>query len=332
MQGYLKPDRIDLTIRQKNEYFYSYCGLCQQLKEDYGTLARFLVNRDALILQLLTEAQMKEPLIEQNIRCGVKLKSHLTRNHPKASKFAAAVAIMMAWGKLTDKLIDTKGIFDFPVRTFTKSVLLLNAKKLKKAEKSLKELDFDFQIVYKLFAEQQQLEKNSSFSDLEEITTPTAKGVSALFGYTALLANQSENIEKLKSLGKEVGAIVYILDAINDFEDDIKRHRFNPLCFFPSCQLQTKLKNFHVKETIILFLNKKYNAIVEVISNLKLYYHKELIENIFMNSLKNYIISPKIQQQTKRNIFFSSIIKSKFAIGDIPCCLEDCVDDCFDCC
>ncbi len=109
MQGYLTPNRLDLTIRQNRNYFQSQCGLCQQLKKDYGSLTRFLVNRDALILQLLTEAQLQQEPLHQKIRCGVQPFLHSAKANSKAAKFAAAVTVIMFWGKLTDTIADANG-------------------------------------------------------------------------------------------------------------------------------------------------------------------------------------------------------------------------------
>jgi len=271
MQGYLTPNRLDLTIRQNRNYFYSQCGLCQQLKQDYGTLARFLVNRDALILQLLTEAQLQQAPIHRKIRCGVQPFLHSAKANPKAAQFAAAVTVMMFWGKLTDTIQDAKGIS----RWIAKFILWKNRHKIKKAENKLQALGFEVQIIYDLFERQQKIEQSTKFSSLDDVASPTAQGLEALFAHTAILANRPDNIEILKRIGKAVGAMLYILDARDDLSTDIKKKQFNPL-------------KFNLKEAST-FLHNKHNATHEAFSGFETCHHQAVLENIFSLGLQNHL-------------------------------------------
>lgn len=310
MQGYLTPNRLDLTIRQNRHYFHSLCGLCQQLKQDYGSVARFLVNRDALILQLLTEAQLSQQPPSQKIRCGVQPLLHSATANPKAAKFAAAVTVMMFWGKLTDTIQDAKGFFGFFSRSVAKFILWKYRHKIKKAENVLRELDFDVQVIYDLFEQQQKLEQSAEFSSLDEAAEPTAHGLAALFAHTAILANCLENIDSLKRLGKEVGAMLYILDARDDLSKDIKQKHFNPLS-----------KVFDAEDKATYFLYQKHQLVNEQFLSLKICYHQEVLGNIFDLGLQKYLEQRKKTCCTRKNLEKESILKMRLA-GD--CCVPDC--------
>ncbi|KHD05125.1 hypothetical protein PN36_30285 [Candidatus Thiomargarita nelsonii] len=284
MQGYLSPNRLDLTIRQNRNYFHSQCGLCQQLKKDYGTLARF--NRDALILQLLTEAQLQQEPPHQKIRCAVQPFLHSAKANPKAAQFAAAVTVMMFWGKLMDTIADANGVSGFFIRPVAKFLLWKNRHKIKKAETILQKLGFDVQVIYDLFEQQQKLEQVAE--SLDDVASPTAQGLAALFAHTAILANRPENIDILKHLGEEVGAMLYILDARDDLFADIRRKRFNPLTL-------TSISLAESKATA--FLRQKFQVANEVFSGFETRSHQELLGNIFSLGLQKHLERSKAPNQ-----------------------------------
>ncbi|MEN8219490.1 MAG: DUF5685 family protein [Pseudomonadota bacterium] len=256
------------------------------MKKDYGTLARFLVNRDALILQLLTEAQLQQEPPHQKIRCAVQPFLHSAKANPKAAQFAAAVTVMMFWGKLKDTIADANGVSGFFIRPVAKFLLWKNRHKIKKAETILQKLGFDVQLIYDLFEQQQKLEQVAE--SLDEVASPTAQGLAALFAHTAILANRPENIDILKHLGEEVGAMLYILDARDDLLADIKRKRFNPL----------KLTSISLAETkATAFLRQKFQVANEVFSGFETRYHQELLGNIFSLGLQKHLERSKAQNQ-----------------------------------
>jgi hypothetical protein len=283
MQGYLTPNRLDLTIRQNRYYFHSQCGLCQQLKQDYGTFARFMVNRDALILQLLTEAQLQQTPIHQKIRCGVQPFLHSAKANLKAAQFAAAVTVMMFWGKLTDTIADAKWLSGF----LSRHILWKNRHKIKKAENRLYQLGFDVKIIYDLFEQQQKREQSADLSGLEEVASPTAQGLAALFAHTAILANMPENIDILKHLGKEVGAMLYILDARDDLSADLKNQQFNPLILSLKNGVSNSLAEAETQATT--FIRQKHQAANKAFSSFETRHHQEVLENIFSLGLQNHI-------------------------------------------
>ncbi|WP_280300364.1 DUF5685 family protein [Nocardia neocaledoniensis] len=64
---------------------------------------------------------------------------------------------------------------------------------------------------------------------LDELTGPTQLCAATLFGHTATLAGRPENVAALEEIGRHVGRIAHLADAIEDRERDRLRGRFNPL-------------------------------------------------------------------------------------------------------
>ena len=46
MFGYVTPDKGEMKVREYECYRAVYCGLCMQLKADYGFVSRMLLNYD----------------------------------------------------------------------------------------------------------------------------------------------------------------------------------------------------------------------------------------------------------------------------------------------
>ncbi|MEV0333982.1 DUF5685 family protein [Nocardia sp. NPDC050717] len=64
---------------------------------------------------------------------------------------------------------------------------------------------------------------------LDELTAPTQLCAATLFGHTAVLAGRPENVAALEEIGRHVGRIAHLADAIEDRQRDRLRGRFNPL-------------------------------------------------------------------------------------------------------
>ena len=274
MRGYLTPNRLDLTVRQNRQYFYGQCGLCQQLKEDHGSLARFLVNRDALLLQLLVEALQEQVPVTRQIRCAVNPFLHLAKASPIAAKFASAVTILMFSGKLHDTVLDGNFVYSIG----SKLSLLINKTKINRAKQQMAELGLDPRQIFKLLEKQQHVEKLHNVN-IEKAASQTASGLGLLFGHIAVLVKQPNISESLQQLGYHVGKFIYVLDARDDLKSDLESSQFNPLKTWheknKSVGLTTEQANEWLENELIKIKNifhtlgKHFN------------FHQEILHNLF---------------------------------------------------
>ena len=53
--GYVLPLTAELKVREWHAYRAYYCGLCKELKCEYGFLSRFLLNYDLVLPALLAD-------------------------------------------------------------------------------------------------------------------------------------------------------------------------------------------------------------------------------------------------------------------------------------
>lgn len=281
MQGKLVPSRLDITGQQSRDYFASTCGLCQQLREDYGVLARFLVNNDALVLQLLTEAQSEAGTSERQIRCGVYPLKHAATSEETAARYAAAVSVMLAHAKVQDAIDDARGVFGFFVRIMGCLIAWLMAGWVSTAQSRLRELGFDPDSIHSL-QERQKAVEDSISSTPTEAAEPTAVGVGALFAHTAQIADRPENTQKLSRLGESVGQAIYLLDAAEDLKADERIGNFNP---FHICLGDSGTSVFSPWASVASSVDGSKQAAGDALASMELKRHEDVLQNIFQTAL-----------------------------------------------
>jgi hypothetical protein len=61
------------------------------------------------------------------------------------------------------------------------------------------------------------------------VTEPTETAVAEAFAYTAVLAGRPGNQAPLREVGQLFGRVAHLLDAVEDYDDDLARGKWNPL-------------------------------------------------------------------------------------------------------
>jgi hypothetical protein len=81
-------------------------------------------------------------------------------------------------------------------------------------------------VVADYIAEQREFEKQGKF-DLDAAADPTAKALGKIF---MCFGGDSASGRVLRRLGYCMGRYIYIIDAVSDFESDLKNGSYNPFC------------------------------------------------------------------------------------------------------
>ena len=211
-----------LSIFHDSQEFDSCrCSLCHALGKGYGPLARFFTNDDlALTLLMALWSGDRQPELRRRLCPILAYKPVITNNDPVVT-FMAAVTMVLTMEKVRDDEHDEG----------------LNAvgwaagwlkKRHRKADAVLRQSGFDAVSITKAFARQRQLEQQGC-GDLHQYSMPTAEVMAAIYAHTAHLAGRFESVEPLRAVGGAIGEIIYLLDSVTDFADDVQRRRFNPL-------------------------------------------------------------------------------------------------------
>jgi len=220
MFGYIKTYKPEMKIREFDAYKAVYCSLCKRLRKEYGFFARFTLNFDYTFLAMIRMSVCNSTIDVAKGRCP--FNPFAKCNHiccqDDSLSFSSAVAMLMVYYKLKDTCHD-EGLF----RKLGAYLLLpLAARWRKKAAKRYPEVNG---IISDFCLEQEQLEKTATTS-LDRCCHPTAQALSQIFSFGV---REDEKKLALQALGYNVGKWVYLIDALDDWYDDQKKGRFNPL-------------------------------------------------------------------------------------------------------
>ncbi|WP_229740326.1 DUF5685 family protein [Nocardia rhizosphaerihabitans] len=208
------------------------CGLCLGLRDGHGQLARAATNTDAIVLSVLTEAQTGDSGARTTAGpCplrGMRRASVVAANAPGV-QLAATASLLLGAAKIRDHIDDgdAAALARGPMRRVSSTWAA-------RAQEQGAQIGLDVQPMLAAIATQSALEDKAasdadSLGTLDELTGPTQLCAATLFGHTATLAGRPENVVALQEIGRHVGRIAHLADAIEDLERDRARGRFNPL-------------------------------------------------------------------------------------------------------
>ena len=221
MFGYVKAAKPDLRVREYEAYKGVYCTLCKTLGKRYGILSRFTLNYDFVFLALIRLSCENDGGMKfQKCRCSFNpfVRCNKLCTSSNAIDYSADVAMLLFYRKKKDNISD-EGFFK---RTLCRLLLPFAKAKYKKAAKLRPDLS---QKIDSLMDEQALCEAEKKPS-LDKCCHPSAASLGEIMSYDTENEGQRRILYRT---GYCVGKWVYLADALDDFDEDAKKGRFNPL-------------------------------------------------------------------------------------------------------
>lgn len=217
MFGYIRTVREELRVREYEYYRASYCGLCRSMGKCTGQCSRLTLSYDFAFLVNVRMALTGVQPTFRHRRCIAHPVRKRRMMEPNAqSEYAACASVILAYEKCRDDLHDERGFHKFKARM---RCFFLNGA-YRRAKKKLPELA------------ERVAGHLARLSEKEKEKRPSVDEVAVIFG--DLLADifsygLSGTAERLaRTIGRQTGRFIYIIDAIDDLQEDQKRRRFNP--------------------------------------------------------------------------------------------------------
>lgn len=275
MFGYVTPLKPELKIREYNQFQSYYCGVCLGIKKLYGELPRMTLNYDMTFLSLLIDGlSSDEELNLEMKRCMAhpnKKKPILLNN--TAINYAATMNVSLTYYKLLDDVYDDNTL---------KSKFLLNVIKpyKKKFPSSIIEIN---SLIEEKLKDLSNLENNKNFNYIDEICDPFSVIVGVILEkYPHNFKEDSKELrEKLYKFGYSLGKWIYLMDALDDLEEDMKDNKFNPINFLynkDNLPYEKFLGEIKGRMEFSIF-NLAYTC-KEILNELPLERNREILENI----------------------------------------------------
>ena len=219
MFGYVTANKPEMKIREYEYYRGVYCGLCRALGKCGGQCARLTLSYDFAFMALARMAIEGQSPKFQKRRCI----AHPLKKRPMAKPdgtlaFCASASLLLAYGKINDDIKDEKGAKKLAALVSSPFLSLMKRKSAKKLAELEKTIENSLECL-------SQYEKSASEPSVDRPAEIFGELLSEIFSYGL------DGTEKklAKKIGFHIGKWIYVTDAIDDYAEDVKKKRFNPL-------------------------------------------------------------------------------------------------------
>lgn len=213
MLGYITVNRDELKVKDLDTYQAFYCGICKDIKKNSGEISRFTLTYDMTFLSILLTSLYDGDTKKKKLKCVFHPISKKLSIQNKFTSYCADMNVLLTYHNLMDDWIDDK-----------KKRSLMYAGLIKKSFKKL---------------EKKYQRQSKAISDylvqLHKVEASDDYSIDLASGLTGRMLEQIFKIydddiwnRELSAIGFYIGKFIYLMDAYEDIEKDIKTGNYNP--------------------------------------------------------------------------------------------------------
>lgn len=213
MFGNIKPLKSEMKIKEYTNYRAYYCGLCKSMGSRYQGLCNMGLSYEAVFIAIMISAMSDEAVMVKPKACYMHpLSKHPMVVHNASVDTAAAVNVLLMYNSFCDNVNDEN---DFK----SKLAKLWFKKPYKKAVGDMPSIN---DIIRDKLEDLSLIEESSC-----DVLDMAAEPFSVMMGQLAENIIQHDN-EDIYWFGFFMGKWLYVIDAYQDIEQDIKNKSYNP--------------------------------------------------------------------------------------------------------
>ncbi|MCM1194405.1 MAG: DUF5685 family protein [Firmicutes bacterium] len=271
MFGYLDIEKETLQDGQRGLWQTFMCGLCMSTKQFYGNFPRAFISNDVNLFNVLFHSVTETDVAVEQKHCF----SHPFKKRPilcttGLTDSLAAANILLTYWNVYDDVVDGNGTAK---RTLLKSL----KKAYSKAKNALPQLDETLSVRYDELRKYEQSDCNS----LDRAAHSFAL-LSQQFCKIILGDRSSEHIE---TLCYNLGKWIYLIDALDDAEKDVKKHNYN--VFVKSYGVSSAKELSSYVDEIKFEMYSVLNRIAQSFNDLNLSKYVCILKNVLFESIRN---------------------------------------------
>lgn len=213
MFGYVNINKPELKMKDFYRYKAYYCGLCNVLRDKYGTSGQMTLSYDMTFLILLLTSLYEEEPVKSEEHCII----HPIKKHEvlvnSITEYVADMNILLTYHHLEDDWQDEKSLL-----AFAGSKLFV-----RKYRRISKQYERQTKVIVDSLDELTKCEKHGE-TNIDLVSRCFGELMAELFVYRKDMWEES-----LREMGFYLGKFIYILDAYDDLEKDKKNGSYNPL-------------------------------------------------------------------------------------------------------
>ncbi len=278
MFGYVNANKQEMTEEQKIKYQSFYCGLCHKLGEKAGHLGQILLNYDMTFLIILLSGLYEPEESVEEFTCAMHPLSKKQSRQNEFSSYAADMDIILSYYNFLDDYRD-------------------EGSRLKKKFMDALQPEYDrIKEIYprQVAAVEEYIDKLSSAercreSNLDKVMNYTGQMMEELFCY------EEDDLwnEQLRQVGFYLGKYIYMLDAYEDREKDMKSGSYNPL--IPICEQCADSYEVFCQQTLMTLMAECARAF----ERLPIVENADILRNIIYSGVWTKYEYHKIKTRTK---------------------------------
>lgn len=268
MFGYIQYDKPYLYIKDFELYRAMYCGVCKGLSKTCGQISRLGLSYDAAFFNALLHNI-------KNADVKIEKQSCITKfgfKHPMAlvdelTEGVACMNTVLVYYKLSDDVADEKK-GGLKRRAFRGAFRRAAAR-------------------YPAVA--QSIERNMRLQSEREKAHCDSVDVAA--DATAVMLRECSDILLQESATPHTGALfydlgkwIYLMDAADDYDEDVKKGRYNPFRAAYGCKDKAELLKTRGEDLRFLF-NTLFYDMREQLSQIRFHFNRDLTDNIILRGL-----------------------------------------------
>ena len=213
MFGYVIVNKAEMKFKEFDVYHSYYCGLCRKLKEKYGATGQISLSYDMTFLLMLLSGLYEPETTKSSSKCiAHPFEEHVTRSNV-FTDYMADMNVLFAYYKCQDDWEDEKKLYK-----------LLYGKALEGKTKKAREIYQDkYRKIDLLMHDMTEAEKSGK-ADID-----TMAGLFGQIMVQIVVCKEDEWTENLARFAFYLGKFIYLMDAYEDVEEDIRKGTYNPL-------------------------------------------------------------------------------------------------------
>lgn len=262
MFGYVTFFKDELKIKDFNKFRAYYCGLCKELGKQFNQLVRLGLSYDFTFLALLLDSldNTSTGFVQAGCFKHLGRKRATVKNNPHV-RYAADMSVAFMYFKLLDDVQD-----DFSVKSAIAMIPYWFA-----VRKVRKKYPDEIRVIKEHLKELSELER-AKCANIDEVAHTFAKIMEVLFDC---------GDEQLKRLGYNIGRFIYIADAANDYEKDVKKDKYNPFKYAHPDKTAEQVRKLAGQSMMFTLAMAGQNY-----ENLNIVKNKDLLDNIIYLGLR----------------------------------------------
>ncbi len=213
MFGYIIVNKAEMKFKEFDVYHSYYCGLCRKLKEKYGAAGQIALSYDMTFLLMLLSGLYEPETVQSCCKCiAHPFEKHTIRSN-LFTDYMADMNVLFAYYKCQDDWEDEKKLHK-----------LLYGKALEGKTKKAREIYLDkYRRIDLLMHDMTEAEKSGK-ADID-----TMAGLFGQIMVQIVVCKEDEWTENLARFAFYLGKFIYLMDAYEDVEEDIRKGTYNPL-------------------------------------------------------------------------------------------------------